>query len=236
MKRYYETLVGLENAIVWARLNYHRGASSSKRDLAKALEEHYRLWWEAVELPKQNQSSDLRRAHILEQYVLALRKVLASLVLLESGFPSEAHSIVRGALEYLLLALVITLSKQAWKKWYGFRSITRALSDRDEDEKNEFSFTSMLREVCKRDSTQSYKDWKDAWDELSAAYVHPTSLAVELTSRRGVLPVVDLDYSKSEKRLREHIRPLIGFVERLNLHLGNLIEDLKVGKWDEKGT
>lgn len=68
--------------------------------------------------------------YALEVIAAAFRRVMASVVLLESGLPQEAHMILRNAIELMLIAVDIAHSTDSLIEWK--KTVTDNLKDYDE--------------------------------------------------------------------------------------------------------
>jgi hypothetical protein len=72
---------------------------------------------EAIDLTKAVAKDTDDEKYALEVLATAFRRVIASMVLLESGLPQEAHIVLRNALELMLIAIEIIYNRASLEEW-----------------------------------------------------------------------------------------------------------------------
>jgi len=120
------SLQDIEDALLETRREFHKTTFPIRSLLDRAVSQFV----EVIDLIKTvaNDTDDERYA--LEVLVTAFRRIIASVVLLESGLPQEAHMILRNALELMLIAMDITYNRASLEEWK--KTIKDDLRDYDE--------------------------------------------------------------------------------------------------------
>jgi hypothetical protein len=136
---------------------------------------------ELLELIGQVAKADDEEHHTLEILIVTFRRVIASIILLESGFPQEAHIVLRNALEWMLIAIDITYNKASLDEWK--QTVIDDLKDINHDDW--YFFTS---KICKRIDKNEEKVYPELetklsmhirkeWQVISNMSVHAHSLS-----------------------------------------------------------
>lgn len=126
------------------------------------------LFLEAADLMKSVAKDTDDERYALEVLAAALRRVIASIVLLESGLHQEAHMVLRNPLELMLIAIDITYCEDSLEEWK--KTIGDELKDINHDEwffktskvytrisDNERNFYPKLEKTL---ATNIYQEWK----------------------------------------------------------------------------
>lgn len=81
------------------------------------LEDAVNLFFEQMALIREVVTKEDEERYSIEVVLVASRRIIASLALLESGLPQEAHMLLRNAIELMLIFIDITHNKQSLEKW-----------------------------------------------------------------------------------------------------------------------
>jgi len=103
----------IEKAVEITRREYHKTTAPIRHLLDNIVS----LFLELLELIG-NVAKDIDEEHYpLEVLIVTFRRVIASIISLESGLPQEAHMVLRNALEWMLIAIDITYNKTSLAEW-----------------------------------------------------------------------------------------------------------------------
>ena len=108
------SLQDIEESLLATRESF-RETSNEVRYL---LADSFALYFDFMELVKSWTTSNDEEVYVIEIVATVVRRVVASLVLLESGLPQEAHMVLRNALELVLVAIDVihnSCSLETWK-------------------------------------------------------------------------------------------------------------------------
>lgn len=103
----------IENAVKITRQEYHKTTAP----IRYLLDGIVSLFLELLDLIGNVAKNTDEERYILEVLIITFRRVIASIILLESGLPQEAHMVLRNALEWILIAIDITYNKTSLKEW-----------------------------------------------------------------------------------------------------------------------
>lgn len=130
-------LQDIEKALLETRGEFHKTTAPIRSLLNRAIS----LFTESIGLIRTVAKDTDDERHALEVLAAAFRRVMASIVLLESGLPQEAHMVLRNALELMLIAMDITYNKSSLEEWK--KTIKDTLKEYDD-----WYFTKS--KICKR--------------------------------------------------------------------------------------
>lgn len=107
------------------------------------LEQVINLFFEQVSLVKSVAHESDKEKYSLEVIATAFRRVISSIVLLESGLSQEAHILLRNSIELMLIFIDITYNNKSLEEWKK--------SERDNlDEDSSSNWYFRKKDVCKR--------------------------------------------------------------------------------------
>ena len=86
-------------------------------DVRYLLDEPFALYLKFMDLIRPWTSGDDQEVYAIEVLATVVRRVVASIVLLESGLPQEAQMILRNALELMLIGIDIAYNDQSRERW-----------------------------------------------------------------------------------------------------------------------
>lgn len=132
-------LQDVENALLKTREEFHKTTVSIRSLLDRVVS----LFLEAIGLIRAVAKDTDDERYALEVLATAFRRVIASVVLLESGLPQEAHMVLRNALELMLIVIDITYNRASLEEWK--KTVNDELRNINHDE---WYFSK--RKVCKR--------------------------------------------------------------------------------------
>lgn len=104
---------GIEAALLTTRETF-RKITGGVRSL---LDDSFALYFDFMTLTESWIKSDDEEVYAVEILAVVVRRIVASLALLESGLPQEAHMILRNALELMLVSIDVTYDEQSLEKW-----------------------------------------------------------------------------------------------------------------------
>lgn len=105
----------IENALLETREEFHKTTAPIESLLDRAVS----LFLEAIDLIRNVARDTDNELYALKMHSMAFGRVIASIASLESGFPDEAQTILRNALEWELIAIDIFNNKDSLEKWKG---------------------------------------------------------------------------------------------------------------------
>jgi hypothetical protein len=103
----------IEKSIEITRQEYHKTTTPIKH----ILESPINLLIESLRLIGNVAKLNDEEHYILEILIVAFRRLIASIISLESGLPQEAHMVLRNTLEWKLIAIDITYNKNSMVEW-----------------------------------------------------------------------------------------------------------------------
>lgn len=127
----------IENALVETRQEFHKTTDPIRNLLDTAVS----LFLEAADLMKSVAKDTDDERYALEVLATTFRRVVSSIVLLESGLADEAHMVLRNALELILIAIDIAYNRASLEEW------KKTIKD-DLIEYDDWHFTKS--KICKR--------------------------------------------------------------------------------------
>jgi hypothetical protein len=107
------SLPDIENALVETRQEFRKTTAPIRNLLDSAVS----LFIEGTNLIKSVAKDTDDERYALEVLATTFRRVVSSIVLLESGLPQEAQIVLRNALEWMLIAIDITYNKASLEEW-----------------------------------------------------------------------------------------------------------------------
>lgn len=105
----------IEKALQETRQEFHKTTAPIESLLDRAVS----LFLEAIDLIRNVARDTDNELYALKMHSMAFGRVIASIASLESGFPDEAQTILRNALEWELIAIDIFNNKDSLEKWKG---------------------------------------------------------------------------------------------------------------------
>ena len=81
------------------------------------LDDQFSLYFLSMEIIGPATNETATEVDVLEVFGAVVRRVVASIVLLESGLPQESHSVLRSALELMLIGVDIAHNPESLEKW-----------------------------------------------------------------------------------------------------------------------
>ncbi len=103
----------IENALAETRKEFNQTIAPIKNLLDRAVS----LFLEAIDLIRNAARDTDNELYALKMHSMAFGRVVASIASLESGFPSEAQTILRNALEWEMIAVDIFNNKDSLEEW-----------------------------------------------------------------------------------------------------------------------
>src|SRR3989344_4821094 len=95
-----------------------RGKYRELTDSVRAiLDDAVGLYFKTIGLIRKVANDADDEKYAMEVFAVAFRRILSSLVLLESGLPQEAHIVLRNALELMLIGVDITYNPTSLAEW-----------------------------------------------------------------------------------------------------------------------
>lgn len=152
----------LEKALKETREEFRKTTAPIKSLLDRAVS----LFFESVDLIRTVAKDGDDEKYALELLATTFRRIVSSIVLLESGFPQEAHMVLRNAWEWQLIAIDIAYNRaslQEWEKttkedledydeWYFKTSkVYKRISNNEEN---------VYPELERKLAENTYEDWK----------------------------------------------------------------------------
>lgn len=171
------TFRDIEKGLQETRAKFYSVTEPIRGKLSKTVELHFNT---SALIGRVVKTGDDEK-YALEVLAAAFRRIISSFVLLESGLPQEAHSILRNHLEFILIGIDIIYNDESLKEWK--KTVNDDLSKIDPED---WYFTKSR--ICKRilndtraiypkEEISAAQDIEKEWIRISNQSVHAHSYA-----------------------------------------------------------